>query len=234
LTGVEGECWEAAVAGRDTVKNFMAFGVPRRAARAMAEYLESEVTLGVCALLPDVEYSVAPATMVIARAMLAKLIPDLTGLIAGGGDAFAERGVVSSSLLPVILCEGINSGLVERARKAEVLLGRGMGSNVGRPEPSADLVSASRFQANEAGIIPAAMRKTLGMTLRDAVASSVADVRARPTAAAWTGWALAASMHVMSQDPALPVPGRGDASSSPGLAFRIGRSLVVSAAHELV
>jgi hypothetical protein len=38
----------------------------------------------------------------------------------------------------------------------------------------------------------------------------------------------------MSQDPALPVPGRGDASSSPGLAFRIGRSLVVSAAHELV
>jgi hypothetical protein len=224
------------VTGRDTVKGFMAFGIPRRAAKEMAEYLEREVTWHVCALLPGVEDSVAPATMVIARAVLAKLIPDLTASIAGFGDAFAERGVVSSSLLPVVLCEGINSGLIERARKAEVLLGRGMGSNVGSPEPSADLVSASRFQEAEAGMlmIPADMRKALGKTLRDAVTSSVSDIRARPTAAAWTGWALAASMHVMFHDPALPVPGRGDPSSKAGHAYQIGRGLVISAALELV
>lgn len=70
--------------------------------------------------------------------------------------------------------------------------------------------------------------------LRDVVTSSVSDVRARPTAAAWTGWALAASMHVMFHDRALPVPGRGDPSSKAGRAYRIGRGLVITAALDVM
>lgn len=219
------------MAGYDPVDSFMQFGVPRDAAKGMLRFLQRTVAPRVCALLPGVEYSVAPGTLVIAQAVLMKIVPDLTGQLIGVQDAYSERGVVSSSVLPLVLLEGVNYELNMRSRKRK---GRAA-TETGMAKPAPELWDAGVRQIWDHPAIPVDIAKALGKTLGKAVTESVQDEWARPFAAGWTGWALRAAMAALAEhDDELPVPGRGEPSSMPGKAFLTGRALVIMAGQGLI
>jgi hypothetical protein len=215
------------VAGNDPVDRFTELGVPRDAARGMLRIVERQVTPRVRALLPGIENSPAPEGLIIAQAVLMKLVPDLTAQLIGVEGAFTVPGVALSSVLPLILLDGVSHDLIRHSpkQKNRGKPGQGMAS------PGAELHTAITRQIWETYTAPQEITKPLGSALRTAVTESVSDDWTRPFAARWTSYALHAAMIAMAEhDDDLPVPGRRDPSSPPAKAFQVGRGLVVSAA----
>jgi hypothetical protein len=140
--------------------------------------------------------------------------------------------VVSSSVLPLVLLEGVNYELIMRSRKRK---GRAGATESGMAKPTQELWDAGMRQIWDHPAIPVDIAKALGMTLGNAVTESVQDEYARHFAAGWTGWALRATMAALAEhDDELPVPGRGNPSSKPGQAFLTGRALVIMAGQGLM
>ncbi len=222
---------EVPVAEYDPVDSFMQFGVPRDAAKEMLTFLQRTVAPRVCALLPGVEYSAAPGALVIVQAVLMKIVPDLTAQLIGVQDAYSARGVVSSSVLPLVLLEGVNYELIMRSRMPK---GRAGTTELGMANPTRELEDAGMRQIRNHPAISPDITKALGKALADAVTESVQDQSARRFAAGWTGWALQAAMAALAEhDDELPVPGRGAPSSMPGQAFLTGRAIVIMAGQGL-
>jgi hypothetical protein len=215
------------LAGNDPVGRFMELGVPQAAAKGMLRIVQRKVTPRVRVLLPGIENSPAPEGLIIAQAVLMKLVPDLTAQLIGVEDAFSAPGVALSSVLPLILLDGVSHDLIRHSpkRKNRDKPGQGM------VHPGLELAAAFTRQIWETYTPPPEITKPLGEALRKAVTDAVSDDWTRSFAGSWTSYALRAAMVAMAEhEDDLPVPGRGDPSSLPGKAFQVGRGLVVSAA----
>jgi hypothetical protein len=215
------------VTGNDPVDRFMELGVPQAAAKGMLRIVQRKVTPRVRALLPGIENSPAPEGLIIAQAVLMKLVPDLTAQLIGVEDGFSAPGVALASVLPLILLDGVSHDLIRHSpkRKNRDKPGQGM------VKPGRELETAVTRQIWETYSAPQEITKPLGTALCKAVTDTVSDDWTRPFAASWTSYALHAAMIAMAEhNDDLPVPGREDPSSLPGKAFQVGRGLVVSAA----
>src|SRR5262249_4204720 len=115
----------------EPAKSFRELGVPRRAATAMSRLLRGNVTQTMCVLLPDVEYSSAPGTLILARSALIEVLPRLAADFVTGPTG-VRGDWANSAVLPLILMEAMNYELISRARANPARAGA---AAVQRPDP---------------------------------------------------------------------------------------------------
>jgi len=225
----------------EPARAFVQLGIPRRSAKQVSRILQRDVTGWMRVLLPDVEYSAAPATLVTVRAALISVLPRLAwDLMSGTG--LASPDLANSAALPVILLEAVNFELLNQARANIAAFGT---AATRRPSPSAPLTQARRL--NEQRIATASgglaaispqLQAMLGDMLGPLIVQGIPDQETHGKAQEWTGWALLAAMHAMEMhDHVLPVPGRNARDFNASLAeeaFQTGRRITIAAALNLI
>ncbi|WP_345339536.1 hypothetical protein [Planotetraspora kaengkrachanensis] len=206
----------------ESVEAFIALGLPRSSAEWMVGLMRGQVTDTMCDLLPGVEHSPAPQSLLLMSATLTPVLPGLTqALQPGVDDGRATSAALSCVLMPPMALE-----LGSRGKRP---------AGGGRPVPSEPLAQTTEdwrqhvdggFSAENNRGVPSFLGDLLRRTLGDR-----ADLQ-------WAGWALLAAMHAMDQhDDVLPIPGR--TAQTPGarvagIAFQLGRLLTVAAAVDLL
>jgi hypothetical protein len=227
----------------EPAKDFVSRGMSRRAAKALSRLLRGDVANAMCLLLPDVQYSSAPGTLVVARTELATVLPELTRrLVPDMVGMDTTPGWADAAEIPLVWLEAVNHELISRARHD---LARAGMAAAARPRPSGLLVEAraelgSRAVEELARLAgPEQARRAtshLGGQLRDRIDNAVETHQA--LAQEWTGWALLAAAEALRiNELVLPVPGHGSHDISGILtatAYRTGHALVSATAIALI
>ncbi|GII56462.1 hypothetical protein Pth03_48510 [Planotetraspora thailandica] len=204
----------------EAVEAFMELGMPRSAAQSMSTLIRQQVTPTVDRLLPGIERSPAPQSLLLTSTALTQVLPDLTRDIQPGLDSTRA----TSSALPCILMLPM---VLELGARQAAAAGP-------PPVPSPSLAQAEATWRRE---VDAAFT-SLGREVRSMLGRLLRGVLGEQTDTQWAGWVLLAAMQAMDvHRDALPIPGRTSqtpGAQAAGAAFQLGRLLTIAAGLELV
>jgi hypothetical protein len=229
----------------DPADNFIEFGIPRSAARAITRVLRTDVTSTVCQLLPGADSATAICWLYFEQLMLLQAGPDLVRTIEPG-----LRGPqANAAALHAMFMFPITVELIARhdaAHPATPLSQLPATLPAGPPPVPSDKLRAVRGISEElvAGVLRLCMPQERARELRAMTARSLRDV-VQPGTEAWGGWMLLDVMSALNAHRrVLPEPGRtqrrrlgernDDQAAAAGAAFELGRAVALMTALGLL